>query len=169
MTSVLRTTGEPLYPLANTTEYFVTQTGKLYRQIGTEQLVIEPNTTTEYPYWLVHTDTGWKRVYCHRLMAEMFVVNDDPATKKVVNHLDGNKMNYQLTNLEWCSQSENIYHAQRTGLVPKTTAPDKVKQIKSMLAQKKTNKEISDETGVSQQTVCNIRHGRRHPDNIKKR
>lgn len=45
----------------------------------------------------------------HRLVAEAFLENDN--NYKVVNHIDGNKLNNNISNLEWCSQSQNIKHS----------------------------------------------------------
>lgn len=59
-----------------------------------------------------------KRV--HRLVAEHFLPNDD-AGKTVINHIDGNKQNPDVTNLEWCTQQENVQHAHTTGLQTKTS------------------------------------------------
>lgn len=53
----------------------------------------------------------------HRLVADMFVYNVN-VNQNVVNHLDGNKLNNHYTNLEWCSRSENMIHAYKTGLMP---------------------------------------------------
>lgn len=55
-----------------------------------------------------------KTLYVHRLVAETFI--DNPLNKKTVNHIDGNKLNNNITNLEWATQGENNKHAYDTNL-----------------------------------------------------
>ena len=50
----------------------------------------------------------------HRLIAESFISN--PKNLNEVNHLDGNKSNNKIKNLEWCTHQQNIQHAFDTGL-----------------------------------------------------
>jgi len=49
----------------------------------------------------------------HRLVAGAYIPN--PEFKPFVNHIDANRSNPRLYNLEWCTQSENIKHAYRLG------------------------------------------------------
>ena len=61
-----------------------------------------------------------KNLKVHRLVAIAFIPN--PDEKKTVNHKDGNKKNNCVSNLEWATHSENVIHANNTGLRIVTTA-----------------------------------------------
>ena len=62
----------------------------------------------------LHKDGRSQMKYVHRLVAEAFLPN--PQNKPQINHIDGDKTNNLLSNLEWCSPGENQSHAIAKGL-----------------------------------------------------
>ena len=65
----------------------------------------------------------------HRLVADAFIPNDDLENKTQVNHIDGDKSNNCVHNLEWVTQEGNIRHAIKTGLLRGRRPYDKLLQL----------------------------------------
>lgn len=49
------------------------------------------------------------RFYVHRAVAEAFI--EKPEGKDYINHIDYNRSNNDVSNLEWCTQKENVKHS----------------------------------------------------------
>ena len=64
----------------------------------------------------------------HRLVAQHFLPEPDKDIYQEVNHIDGNKQNNDVTNLEWMTRMENIHHAWKTGLNEKGRREGAVKR-----------------------------------------
>jgi hypothetical protein len=54
-------------------------------------------------------------VYIHRLLGFAYIPNVDD--KPFINHINGDKLDNRIENLEWCTHSENMKHAYKTGLL----------------------------------------------------
>ena len=50
-----------------------------------------------------------KSIFVHRLIAETFIINEE--NKPFINHKDGDRLNNNVTNLEWCTSQENSLHS----------------------------------------------------------
>lgn len=98
-------------------KYMITEEGKIISLYKNIVMATFKGTDGSEVLVLVN-DAGHKKpVKVHRLMAKTFLLN--PENKPEVNHIDGNRMNNNLSNLEWVTRSENERHAWRTGLKEK--------------------------------------------------
>lgn len=101
--------------------------------------------------------------YLHRLLAAAFL--DNPEGKATVNHIDGNRRNNSLENLEWATQAENIQHARDTGLARAPRAHLKLtesdaKMVKELHKAGMTNTLMGKLFGVSQVSISQIVTGK---------
>ena len=87
--------------------YQVSDMGNVYSLVSSR--VLKPNLVLGYHQ--VGLSKNWvvKYYYVHRLVALTFLPN--PEAKREVNHIDGVKTNNSLSNLEWCTRSENLVHS----------------------------------------------------------
>lgn len=95
--------------------YFITSTGKVYSEKCGRFLDTVFDKDGYEKVRLVSADGKRHRYSVHRLVLENFnpILHMDVMQ---VNHIDGNKANNNITNLEWCTCKENIKHATQNKL-----------------------------------------------------
>lgn len=103
-----------------------------------------------------------KNRYVHRLMAIAFIPN--PMNLPEVNHLDGNKLNFELSNLSWSSTKDNVIHAFKTGLgnppIGERNSGAKLKEFQVALIFNSSKKyhDIAVEYDISINMISNIKN-----------
>lgn len=121
-----------------------------------------------YPFVTYTSPSGTINRYVHRLVAESFI--GDIPEGYCVNHINGDKADNNVSNLEIVTLSENIQHAVRTGLKPSkygedcSTAKltkDNFLRLVSDLLRGLSNTEIGEKFGLHSRYVSLIRHKRR--------
>ena len=100
-------------------------------------------------YYIRDLSAGKRKDFkAHRLVAEYFI--DNPNDYPIVNHIDGNKANNHIENLEWCTYSQNNIHAYKNGL---NTSKKKQCTINGINYESIT--EAANKLGVSRKTIHN--------------
>lgn len=99
-------------------EYAIDKHGNVLSKL-TDQFIEQSVDTNGY--LMVHLYKDGRRTCkrVHVMVAEAFIPN--PQLLPVVNHIDGNKQNPEVTNLEWCTYAQNTQHAHDTRLQTKTS------------------------------------------------
>jgi hypothetical protein len=118
-------------------------------------------TTSGYYFFQARTPFFSGSMLAHRAVLSAFtggIKNMD------VNHLDGNKINNALENLEWASRSENQLHAANAGLKPtgaqshlSRLTEENVREIRRLLSEGVPQSRIALQHGVSQTAVSKIK------------
>ncbi len=137
--------------------------------------IINRNTNREQKGTM--TNSGYKRmtffgdrISLHRVIATKYLPIEDD--KEYVNHLNGDKLDNRVENLEWCTASENAKHAFNLGLRIATDGSPKYgednamsiltdKMVIEILTYKDLSyQEIADKYNVSKSTIKHIFRGR---------
>ena len=146
--------------------YFVTDSGQVYSEKANKFLAYQKDKDGYAKVQMISTDGKRHRYSVHRLILENFNSIENMEHLQV-NHIDGDKFNNALNNLEWCTCLKNIHHAVRHdlrakqygGYNPMSKVTEKeVKEIISLLLTKRyTSKEIGDMYGLNDDYANSIR------------
>lgn len=146
--------------------YYVTETGKIYSEYSKKFLSAQLDKDGYEKVRLISTDGARHRYSVHRLVLENYNPVDGMETLQV-NHIDGDKQNNNLNNLEWVTCQENILHAYKNNLhsqkgehnnATKLTE-NNVKDIIQLLLKKElTQKEIGKQFGVNEDVIGAIKN-----------
>ena len=117
-----------------------------------------------YVVTLINYDDEGNRIkknqFIHRLLGRAFLPN--PENKAHINHIDGNKTNNHLSNLEWATEQENTQHAVATGLMTFEHSEKPVLQMTEnyeVLAEFRSAREATDVTGIAFQNISKVVRG----------
>lgn len=97
--------GKPVILNGKETQYFLFENGDLYN--ANTHRISQGSANHGYIRYSLTVDGVETSVFKHRLLAELFIGNDDPEHKTVVHHKNGCTQNNELSNLEWTSQKDN--------------------------------------------------------------
>lgn len=97
--------GKPVIINGEETQYFLFENGDLYN--AKTHRISQGSKNHGYIRYSLTINGKGTSIFKHRLLAELFLENDDPENKIVVHHKEGCTQNNSLDNLEWVSQKEN--------------------------------------------------------------
>lgn len=141
--------------------YVIYSNGDVFSKRKNKMIKGSTNPKTNYNIVLI----DGKHIYRHRLIAENFIENKE--LKRCVNHIDGDKENNCIENLEWCTYKENMKHAidnNLDGVSGMKNAMSKfnnaqLKEVFNMRKDGKTYRCIAENFNVSQSQIYNIIKG----------
>lgn len=109
--------------------YEVSNLGNVKSFKHKQPMILKPKMIKGYPTVSLCVNGQCKQFGIHRLVAESFITRI--TDKNEINHIDGNKANNRVDNLEWCTHTENVRHAFRTGLIQRKPLTDEQKRYVS--------------------------------------
>lgn len=147
-------------------KYQIDEKGNIWSPYRGGQFLSPSPTKKGYYRIVLQTSTGRKTFQVHRLVLETFNPIENCENLEV-NHIDGDKSNNCLTNLEWSTGSLNVRHSIETGLkIPakgtqvagNKLSEEEVLEICELIKNSKLSlQQIGDKYGVSKYCVFDIK------------
>jgi hypothetical protein len=149
---------ESWQPMPGLDTYAVSDLGRVKGPRGIRKLVEHGNGYRQVGVW---KDGRSVTYLVHRLVMEAFVGFDS----REINHIDGDKTNNRLSNLEYCSRRENVCHAikNKLAVVPPgggKLTEEMVLQIKRRVLVGERVSRIAPDFGVTPECISAIKHQR---------
>lgn len=142
-------------------DYLISSDGKVYsrrRERAKGGAMKLPIDNVGYPVVCLFKNKKSFRKRVHNLIAENFMEN--PTNLPNINHIDCNKTNNKVSNLEWCTYSHNIQHAYIAGLKKTKLTRNQVLDIRKSLSLGERIIDIARRYNVTSNTIIPIRDGR---------
>ena len=134
--------------------YQVSNAGRIRSIHYSKSKILKQNIIRNYYYVSLSKCGLAKKLRVSRLVAKAFI--DNSFNKQQVNHIDGNKLNNCINNLEWCTASENLKHAFRIGKIKPKYGKDNPMYGKRGKLNPFYGKKHSDETIKKMKSLCSI-------------
>lgn len=93
--------------------YTIDTEGRVYSIRRKKYLSLKPDSIFGYAHARLCKNGKVKAYNVHRLVALAFIPN--PNNLPIIHHIDGNPQNNAVSNLQWCTQKENVHHAIAAG------------------------------------------------------
>lgn len=129
-------------------------------QYKPEKLILPSLDKDGYKKVVLNNNLGERKTLrVNRIVALTFLENNNNL--KFVNHKDGIKINNAVNNLEWCTSSENVQHAIKTGLCNTSMIIEKLSINGEVLEKFKSIREASRVTGIDSSCIVKVCKGNR--------
>ena len=92
-------------PIENFENYLISNLGNIKNK-KTDR-ILKQQKSSRYSTIALTNNNIHSTFLIHRLVAKAFIKNDDPINNTVVDHINGNRMDYRIENLRWCTVAEN--------------------------------------------------------------